>query len=260
MASYESITYSRQEAFEVERDLRSTPFDMDVGESAAKMAYHLCGNAALIGEFVISKTGKEELIREGKAVLEMLCSGKEAYLSRLDKQVLATACVLLTRNNVIAAEREKRADPAEVWPPILEGLDFPEIAKRTQCSEQTARLYLCQILEDHIRFTTEDGMRFYNTLRLHALAPEESIKNLYNILYAFYRDNLECTYESGSNVASMFVEAMCRRWGAAARVASKKEKLQSDWIASSQRELFVQRPKYMAALCDALLERIDRIV
>ena len=65
MASYESITYSRQEAFEVERDLRSTPFDMDVGESAAKMAYHLCGNAALIGEFVISKTGKEELIREG---------------------------------------------------------------------------------------------------------------------------------------------------------------------------------------------------
>lgn len=260
MASYESITYSRQEAFEVERDLRSTPFDMDIGESAAKMAYHLCGNAALIGEFVISKTGKEELIREGKAVLEMLCSGKEAYLSRLDKQVLATACVLLTRNNVIAAEREKRADPAEVWPPILEGLDFPEIAKRTQCSEQTARLYLCQILEDHIRFTTEDGMRFYNTLRLHALAPEESIKNLYNILYAFYRDNLECTYESGSNVASMFVEAMCRRWGAAARVASKKEKLQSDWIASSQRELFVQRPKYMAALCDALLERIDRIV
>ena len=260
MASYESITYSRQEAFDVERDLRCLPFELEIGESAAKMAYHLCGSAALIGEFVISQTGKEELLREGKAVLEMLCSGKESYLSILDKRVLATACVLLTRNNVVTAEREKRADPAEVWPPILEGLDFPAIAKRTHCSEQTARLHLCQVLEDYIRFTTEDGMRFYNTLRLHALAPEGSIKNLYNILYAFYRDNLECTYDVGSNVAPMFVEAMCRRWGSTSRVSSSKERLQSDWIASSQRELFIQRPKYMAALCDALMERIDRIV
>lgn len=260
MAHYESITYTRQEAFDVEDDLRCMPFEMEIGESAAKIAYHLCGNTALIGEFVISQTGKEELIREAKAVLEMLCGGKEASLSILDKRVLATACVLLVRSNVIAAERENRADPAEVWPPVREGLDFPEIVKRTHCSEDTAQIYLCQILKDHIRFTVEEGRRFYNTLRLHALVPEGSIKNLYNILYAFYRDNLECTYEFGSNVASMFVEAMCRRWRTAAHAPSKKEKLQSDWIASSQRELFIHRPKYMAALCDALLERIDRIV
>lgn len=260
MAHYESITYTRQEAFEVENDLRCMPFEMEIGESAAKMAYHLCGNAALIGEFVISQTGKEELIREAKSVLEMLCSGKEASLSILDKRVLATACVLLVRNNVIAAEREKRADPAEVWPPIWEGLNFQGIEKRTHCCKQTAKIYLCQILEDHIRFTVEEGRRFYNTLRLNALAPEESIKNLYNVLYAFYRDNLECTYEFGSHAAPMFVEAMCRRWRTAVHAPTNKEKLQSDWIASSQRELFVHRPKYMAALCDALLERIDRIV
>jgi hypothetical protein len=60
MAHYESITYTRQEAFGVEDDLRCMPFEMEIGESAAKMAYHLCGNTALIGEFVISQTGKED--------------------------------------------------------------------------------------------------------------------------------------------------------------------------------------------------------
>ena len=267
MAIYESITYSRQQQFSVEKDLQCNRFELEQGDSAAKMAYHLCKDAALIGEFIISQNGKEEILKKGQSVLELLCSGKENqhWIANkgkeiLDKRVLATACVLLTRSNVVAAERERRSDPSEVWPPILEGLGFPEIAKKTGCSEQTARNYLCDILEETIDFFTEDGKKYYNTLRLHALAPEGSIQNLYNLLYAFYHENLECVYEPGSNVASMFVEAMCKRWDKSSRIKNNNERIQSDWVASSQRELFLQRPRYMAALCDALLERIDWIV
>lgn len=270
MARYESITYSRQDAFDVERDMRcDKPFEMmDEDATAEKMAYYLCGKgAALIGEFSISKKGRDQIIRKASEVLEMLCSGKEqqSWLSKsrseiMDKRILATACVLLVRNSVITAEREQRSEASEVWPLILEGLGFSEIAKKTGCNKQTARNYLCDILEETIDLFIEDGKKYYNTLRLHALVPEGSIQNLYNLLYAFYHENLECIYEPGSNAASMFVEAMCKRWKKSSKVKNANEKVQSDWVASSQRELFLQRPRYMAALCDALLERIDWIV
>ena len=80
MARYESITYSRQDAFDVERDMRcDPPFEMvDEDATAEKMAYYLSGKgAALIGEFSISKKGREQIIRKASEVLEILCSGKE---------------------------------------------------------------------------------------------------------------------------------------------------------------------------------------
>ena len=68
MADYESIIYSRQDTFEVEEDLRSDRFDLEKGESATKIAYHLCGKSALIGEFVISEEGKKILAAANTSV------------------------------------------------------------------------------------------------------------------------------------------------------------------------------------------------
>ena len=262
MARYESITYSRQEDFCIENDLRCRPFDMEIGESAVKMAYHLCGDAALIGEYVISEEGRLEILREGQYILTLLCSGKKERLGLMDGRVLAVACVLLTRNSLNATDEERNSDHAEIWQPILEGLDFPKIAERTGCSEQLARKYLCEILKDryNVRFFTEGGKQYFNTLRLHALSPEWAIKNLCNVLYGFYHKNLECSYEPGSNVASMFVTGIRRRWEQSRAVGQDKQNLQSDQLSSSLRELFLLRPNYMAAVCDALLEKIDRIV
>ena len=64
MAIYESITYSRQQLFSVEKDLQCNRFELEQGDSAAKMAYHLCKDAALIGEFIISQNGKEEILKK----------------------------------------------------------------------------------------------------------------------------------------------------------------------------------------------------
>lgn len=109
-------------------------------------------------------------------------------------------------------------------------------------------------------FLRRGGQKYYNTLRLHALSPEWAIKNLYNVLYGFYHKNLECSYYPESNVSSMFVSGIRRRWVITSTKGGEKQNIQSDRLSSSLRELFVLRPKYMAAVCDALLERIDRIV
>lgn len=262
MAHYESITYSRQDAFDVEPELRSGKFEMAIGESPIKIAYLLCGNSALIGEFVISEEGRSDIQKEASRLFRLMCEGKKKRLSLTDGRVLTLACVLLTRNSMNARGSENEQDHAEIWQPILEGLNFNDISRENGCSEQTARLYLCEVLKNpyNIRFFAEGGQKYYNTLRLHALSPEWAIKNLYNVLYGFYHKNLECSYYPGSNVASMFVSGVRRRWVATSTKSSDDQNIQSDRLSSSLRELFVRCPKYMAAVCDALLERIDRIV
>jgi hypothetical protein len=262
MADYRSISYTREAAFDVEEDLRSGEFELEKGESATKIAYLLCGKAALIGEFVISEEGKAEILREACCIFRMMCEGKKDRLLLTDGRVLAVACVLLTRNSINTTENEEDQDHAEIWKPILEGLNFPEISEKTGCSEQVARRYICDVLKDryNVRFFAEGGQKYYNTLRLHALSPEWAIKNLYNVLYGFYHKNLECSYYPESNVASMFVSGIRRRWVTTMTKAGEKQNIQSDRLSSSLRELFVLRPRYMAAVCDAMLEKIDRIV
>lgn len=260
MAFYESITYSRQDAFDIEPELRSDCFELEQGESAAKIAYHLCGKAALIGEFVISEEGREELLQEARRVFRLLCQGKKNRLDLMDGRILVVACVLLARNSINAA-KENDQDSGEIWKSILEGLHFPEISEKTGCSAQVARNHICDALKDpyNVRFFSDAGQKYYNTLRLHALAPEWAIKNLYNVLYAFYHKNLECSYDPESNVATLFVSAIRRRWVATSSKEASRQSVQSDRLSSGLRELFVQCPRYMAAVCDALLEKIDRI-
>lgn len=262
MAHYESITYSRQVDFEVEEELQSGEFEMEKGESPIKIAYLLCANSALIGEFVISDEGRADIVSEASRIFGMMCAGKKDRLSLTDGRVLAVACVLLTRNSLNSRDAENDQDHAEIWQPILSGLNFGEIAQKTGCGEQLARKYLCEVLRDryNVRFFAEGGQKYYNTLRLHALSPEWAIKNLYNVLYGFYHKNLECSYYPGSNVASMFVSGLRRRWITTSSRGNENQNIQSDRLSSSLRELFVLCPKYMAAVCDALLERIDRIV
>ena len=262
MAQYESITYTRQESFQVEPDLLCRPFEMQVGESAAKIVYHLCNDAALVGEFVISETGRNEIICEAQHALELLCKNKGSHLSLMDGRILAVACVLLTRNMFCAEDDEKSSDQGKIWQYIFDGLNFSQISEKTGCSKQVARKYLCDNLKNpnNIRFFTDRGNQYYNTLRLHALSPEQPIRNLCNVLYGFYHKNLECSYDPGTKVASMFVTGIRRRWENTPVSRSDQQNLQSDQLSSGLRELFLLRPNYMAAVCDALLEKIDRVV
>lgn len=261
MAQYESITYSRQDNFNVEDELRSENFELEIGESATKAAYLLCGKAALIGEFVISDEGTKEILENARRIFWTMCAGRKDNISLTDGRIMVVACVLLTRNCLNTIENGNEQDQGEIWQSILKGLNFPEISAATGCGEQLARRYLCDILKNryNIRFFAEGGQKYYNTLRLHALAPEWAIKNLFSVLYGFYHKNLECSYFTGSNVAEMFVSGIRRRWEVSQASGAKKQAIQSDRLSSSLRELFMQCPMYMAAVCDALLERIDNI-
>ena len=262
MAIYESITYSRQDIFGVEEDLCASCFELETGASATKIAYLLCENASLIGEFVFSDEDKNKILQEARRLFMVMCAGDKNALHRTDERVLIAACVLLIQGNLCEEGNDTDQDHGEIWDRIFQGLNYAEVYKKTDCSKQIARNHLCNLMKDgyNIRFFTDGGQKYYNTLRLHALSPDWSIRNLCNVLYAFYHKNLECNYFPGSDVGSLFVAGIQRRWKTTKNASANQQNIQSDRLASSLRELFVLRPNFMAAVCDALLEKIDSIV
>lgn len=257
MSKHEGITYSRQDQFCVEEDLRCGVLDIDISDTSVKAVHLHCSRAsALIGEFIFADSIKAEIIADAIRCFEKLCTGRKAELNLMEGRMLTVACVLLCQDS----NEEEGQDSGRLWQTILDGLQIKKVSQKTGCSEQTARNRLCTLLEDpdNIRFFTENGHRYYNTLQLHALSPVWSIYNLFDILYSFYRKNLECCYDVGSNVAIMFTASICKRWNQ--ENDNDSLHIKSSQVSSGLRELFVLRPRYMAAVCDALLERIDHIV
>ena len=254
MAVYQSIIYSRQERFQVEDDMRCELFEMEKGMSAVEIAKRLCGRyTSLIGEFVISDTGRQEIVSAAKPLFEKLC--QDRFLDHNDKNLLVLACVLLVRNSVAKEEGtgdRDRAERGQVWPIIFEGLDHRRILEKTRCNEQRAANLLKKVMHERIRFFAKGGQEYFNTLRLHALAPDGSIWKLYDDLYNFYHIELGCRYDPNGDAASVFVSRKKQRW-------SGEDRSGSGGIAVGQQKLFLLRPNYMTAVCDALLEKIDHI-
>lgn len=260
MARHQGMTHSRQERFHVEEDLLCGWVDIQDSDSAGKTVYNLCVRSALAGEFQLSAEAKQEILRQARRGFELLCAGRKDRLNRQDQQVLCLACVLLVQDGPEEDEEEQHREDPRMWQTILEGLGIGEISERTGCSRETARNRLCGILDDraNLGFVSPRGHRYYNTLKLHAIAPVWSVRNLYDILYTFYHRNLDCIYEPDSDVASMFTAGIRSRWES--DPTEEDQNLRASLLSSGLRDLFILRPRYMAAVCDALLERIDRIV
>ncbi|MBR6106475.1 MAG: hypothetical protein IKQ39_00540 [Oscillospiraceae bacterium] len=179
-----------------------------------------------------------------------------AHQSPANERILAMAMVLLTQ------AQDNDENDSKLWDYLLTQLGYDDAAAK-KCSKQTLRNKVTEIL-DHVfqyegKFYSEDGHRYFNTLRLHALAPTQSVEHLYNLLYDFYKTNLECQYTEGDNSYRIFVRQICKRWQnkSADDQTESDMKTRSDYLAASFRELFTQRPEYTAALCDALVYRMD---
>ena len=99
-------------------------------------------------------------------------------------------------------------------------------------------------------------MRYYTSLLLHAIAPKASIDSLFEILFGFYVDSLDFQYMSNDPSYKTLVKGMQARWNN----ADAEIRLKSDAVMSGLKTLFLERPGYMAVLCDKLVETIDRLL
>ena len=92
---------------------------------------------------------------------------------------------------------------------------------------------------------------------MQALAPASSISELFNIIYQFYRKNLECQYDEAENAFQILSQNIQKKIIRAD--GSDQINLGSSvWaLKSSLKVLFQYYPEYMAAVCDAIAKKID---
>ena len=92
---------------------------------------------------------------------------------------------------------------------------------------------------------------------MQALAPASSISELFNIIYQFYKKNLECQYDEAENAFQILSQNIQKKIIRAD--GSEQINLGSSvWaLKSSLKVLFQYHPEYMAAVCDAIAQKID---
>lgn len=255
MIKQEPITLYNQNQYGVEPDCIAKKFEYESWEAIEKISAVIWENSPLLGEVIMGAEEVSELLSAGKRIFKKIMGNPHAMITRMEQQLLIHSCVVLTQ------EQSSETNDGKLWEYISERLGYEETA--SHYSWQSIYKSLTNQIEEGFqsrrRVFSDGGHKYYNTLRLHALAPSWTLENLINILYHFYEKNLEYQYIESDNSYHIFVDQIAKRWGETNQ-KEKELKLRSDHIASCFRTLFVHRPQYMAAICDALTFRINEIL
>lgn len=258
MAQKESLTLRNQEYFLVENDCRTANVEFEDWDAAEKIGNILWRDAVLAGEFVFSDEVKSTIRSSAETAFSKLLKSPKNYLTAVEMQILALEAVILTQ------EMDEGED-TKLWSHIFESLGYdasmPDMPS-FQLLYSRYREVLTDVIKGHGRIFAdfEKSKLYYNTLNIHALSPDWSVEHLLNILYAFYARNLEFQYEPCDNAFNLLVQNIAKRWDAEKQESEEKMKLRADTLASGLKMLFTNRPHYMAAVCDALTERLDFVL
>lgn len=256
MSERYALTFDNQNDYQVEHDCQTDLVCIEEYDSIVKTTYQIWKNCPLAGEQILSDEQLAELILEGKRVFQNSILVAKQPVSIMDEQVLAYSAIYLTQ------QFDEETDENRLWDYIFERLGY-DSTKPGAPSFNAVYTRFRDILKATIiknnRFFSNEGQKYYNTLRIHALSPAWSIEHLLNILYGFYDRNLEAQYIPRDSAFLALAENISSRWEKEQDTVDEL-RLRSDSLASSFKMLFRYRPLYMAAICDALTEKMDALL
>lgn len=255
MAQKNTLTLRNQGNFDVEEDCRSHALEYEDWEAIEKVSSLLWSNAALMGEFVFSEELRDELLCGASLIFGKILKNIRVQLSPMEEQILALAAIMIT-------QEIDQSDESKLWDFIFKSLGHDKQNEKNPSTQQLygrCREMFKDTINHHKRLFVEDGHKYYNTLKIHALTPAWSMDHLFNILYSFYAKNLESQYTENDNSFNLFVKNISARW-VDQKESDAQLKLRSDTLASSFKMLFMNRPNYMAAVCDSLTHKIDELL
>lgn len=214
----------------------------------------------LIGSIILSSVQEKELFKTAQAVFKRILLG-QSNVSAKDQCVLVLETVQLLKKWV-GEESSDDGENSSMWKYIFTQYGFnPEndSASATRAYKGFQHAIKSALIANHRFFAPEGTQRYYTTLMLHALAPVQSIENLYNILFSFYEKNLDYQYIPDDTSYRSFVRAMNARSNSNI-YRDDNYQLRSDAVASGLRALFATKPGFMAVTCDNIVKKIDAIL
>lgn len=243
--------------YDIEPDMYSQPFDYEEWDSIEKYAYLLWHDSAIVGICELPPEIRDALIVSAKSIIRKLIKNPKLNLLPSDIQVFSLALI------EIAKEFDDDTSGGGFWERAYDQLGFcseePD-APSTQQFYIYARTIFRDALHNGKKFYADEGHKYYNSIYIHSMAPGWAIEHLINILFGFYSKNLEYHYEIGDEAFHIFVQKICERWEERKGESDRDLKLRSDALSSGLRLLFKNRPKFMAALCDYVIGKIDALL
>lgn len=239
----------------VEADMQERDREI-VRTGAVELCDSILRKYPLVGQYEPSDEEFRMLLFAAEECVRKICRPGTS-LTRGEELILTVATVqLLKKRN---ADEQDETQDESLWNYIYQQYGFnPENSKTAQ--QRVYKSFCTAIkgtLELYHRFLAPPNtMRYYTSLLLHAIAPKASIDSLFEILFGFYVERLDFQYMSDDPGYKTLVKGMQARWNN----ADAEIRLKSDAVMSGLKTLFLERPGYMAVLCDKLVETIDRLL
>ena len=256
--SFESITLQTQEKYDLAKTMQASPCELESWDSATKLCYVLFANIPFIGEYVPSEEQFNDITAAGKELFQRLVKAKYDVnsLNQLEQKELICAAIFLTQK----MDALKNSDDGQLWKYILSGLGYDEL--QSAPSWQSCYKKMTELLRLSVRYFADYGQKYYNTLRIQSLAPADSISELFEIIYSFYKNNLESQYDSYDTAFEILTQNIQKRLSGSDDKDDAQIKFGSGFWAlkSSLKFLLSHEPVYMAAVCDAVAGKMDMLL
>ena len=241
----------------VEEDMREGDSPIS-HEDAYSLAETVMRRYPLVGQYELSSDEMSMLLLAAQKAFDKLpIKGEE--LNSKEKLVLTLATVELLKDWTGASDNE---EDSTFW-----GYVYLQYGYKKGVSDSTDGLIyrnFCAAIQNTFtsfhRFMAGEGTnRYYSSLLLHAVSPVVSIENFFDILFDFYTDNLDYQYAEEDPCYKTFVKSMAKRWDDSLGKTGTYQ-LRSLSVRAGLKTLFLERPAYMAVLCDKLVRNIDQMI
>lgn len=242
---------------DVERDMREGNGTINPESRAEAICAQILDKYPLAGEPVLADNVLAKLFTRAQVIFDGIAEYGKTELSAGERDVLAITIIqYLKRRNL----QEGGKSDSQFWPYIYTQFGYKQDNDKavTQHIYNVLRAAVRGAFLQHDRFfsSEKDTQQYYTSLRLHALTPVQSMESLFEILLFFYMNDLEFSYVPEDPIFKSLVKCISTRWD---RDIELQEELnvRSNTMASGLKALFRERPCFMRAYCEHIVQRID---
>lgn len=239
----------------VERDMRISDLPSIVlSDSEIDIARKVFASRPLIGDISLFPAQQERLFLSAQKTFDKIQS--DTPFTKDEAEVLVFVMILLLQKNKATEDNEEMS----FWPYLYSQFGYP-YASSSQTVYKKLQNIINTTFENEGRYLApyKTTQRYYSSLMLHALAPQESMESLFEILLYFYTDELEYSYLPKDPAYAAIVNCIAYRWDKSIET-NEDLHVRSNVLASGLRILFRERPAFMAYFCEDLVRKIDALV
>ena len=232
--------------------------DMRIGDigkhdfaTAEELAEYVFNNYPFAGEHILSDDEEMLLFSRSREIFRKVSAGKATLIS--EKAVLVLETIYMLRR--FGSSRDSVEDDS-MWNYI-----FRQFGLSDETLRRKQYAYFREMIEAVMKYykryiAPKSTMRYYTTLMLHSMMPEQSIEHFFNILMQFYVVNLEYDYVPNDPIYRLLADSLAEKWNSK-QFSGDELRLRSDTVASGLKVLFIERREFAARLSDMLVKKID---